>query len=244
MLKQNAKSRPIFFENDQVPEIGFLSKEYYDFVKKKKGAYLPHWTMDGAAYHVTFRLHDSMPESVVEKLRNEREQIWSEIKQLKNQLSEHQAHRLLHLYSEKLDRYLDEGFGACMLKREAITQLVADALQYFDHSKALPDDLNNRKCRYRLLAWCIMPNHVHAAVQPLGQNKLPEILHSWKSFTANKANLVLGRTGHFWQAEYYDHIIRNEADLIYCVDYIYSNPENAGIIDWHWKWKEETLFNP
>ena len=58
-----------------------------------------------------------------------------------------------------------------------------------------------------------MPNHVHAIVRPNEGIELPEILHSWKSYTANKANEVLGQTGTLWQAEYYDHLIRDEEDF-------------------------------
>jgi hypothetical protein len=70
-----------------------------------------------------------------------------------------------------------------------------------------------------------MPNHVHVVVQPFAgmkttagtavpQSELPDILHSWKSFTAKEANKFLRRSGDFWQAEYYDHLIRDEADFV------------------------------
>ena len=44
-------------------------------------------------------------------------------------------------------------------------------------------------------AFVVMPNHVHAVVQPLGGFDLETILHSWKSFTAKQCNQVLGRSG-------------------------------------------------
>jgi REP element-mobilizing transposase RayT len=75
---------------------------------------------------------------------------------------------------------------------------VADALRHFDGE------------RYRLVAWCVMPNHVHAVVQPAAGHVLEEIVHSWKSFTAHQANKLLGRTGPFWMAEAYDHLVRDE----------------------------------
>jgi hypothetical protein len=53
------------------------------------------------------------------------------------------------------DRRLDGGLGACRLNEAAIARLVEDAMLHFDSS------------RYRLLAWCIMPNHVHVVVEPL-----------------------------------------------------------------------------
>jgi hypothetical protein len=42
-----------------------------------------------------------------------------------------------------------------------------------------------------------MPNHVHLLVEFFSEWLLPEILRSWKSFTAHEANRFLGRTGQF-----------------------------------------------
>ena len=51
--------------------------------------------------------------------------------------------------------------------------------------------------RYGLHAWCVMPDHVHTLVTPVQGHQLDEILHSWKSFTANEANRMLHRAGVF-----------------------------------------------
>jgi REP element-mobilizing transposase RayT len=89
--------------------------------------------------------------------------------------------------------------------------------------------------RYRLLVWCVMPNHVHAVIQPLGGHELPQILHSWKSFTSHAVNRMLGRRGSFWGVEYYDHLVRDEEDLQHCVDYAWENPDRAELEDWRWR---------
>ena len=49
--------------------------------------------------------------------------------------------------------------------------------------------------RYGLYAWCVMPDHVHVVFHPLGAERLARIVHSWKSFTANAINRMLGRPG-------------------------------------------------
>jgi len=103
-----------------------------------------------------------------------------------------------------------------------VAQTVLDALKHFDGQ------------RYDLLAWCIMPNHVHVVVCPLGTHNLPEILHSWKSFTAKRANKLLQRQGQFWQEEYYDHLIRDEEDFNRSIQYVLDNPSKAGLADWRW----------
>ena len=55
----------------------------------------------------------------------------------------------------------------------------------------------------------VMPNHVHVVLTPRREHTLSAILHSWKSFSANKANAILNRqAAEFWQRESYDHLVR------------------------------------
>ncbi len=44
-------------------------------IAKRDGAKLPHWTQTGGTYAVTFRLADSLPATVVESWKREREEI-------------------------------------------------------------------------------------------------------------------------------------------------------------------------
>lgn len=201
-------------------------------IKKRHGAYLPHWTRDGGWYSVTFRLWDSLPQHVIKSWLFERNDIVKIAKQMKRSLSEHEERRLAHLYSERVERYLDAGHGACYMNDDRVAEMVSKALFHFDN------------VRYRLAAWCLMPNHVHVVVNPFAgiitaetavpQAELPEILHSWKSFTSKEANKLLRRSGDFWQTEYYDHLIRSEADFRHAVSYVLDNPLKAGLKNWKW----------
>jgi REP element-mobilizing transposase RayT len=99
--------------------------------------------------------------------------------------------------------------------------------------------------RYRVLAWCLMPNHVHALIE-IWQTPLAELLHSWKSYTSKQANKILGRTGRFWQDEYFDRYVRDEAHLRKVVHYVENNPVKAGLArqpaEWPWssaRWRDE-----
>jgi len=60
---------------------------------------------------------------------------------------------------------------------------------------------------------------------------LAKILHSVKSYTANQANRLLGRSGRFWQDESYDHWVRNDTELARIVDYIAANPVRANLVE-------------
>ncbi len=129
------------------------------------------------------------------------------------------AEELSHLTENlaETDDRLDDGWGACWLKQPAIAQLVEDAIMHFDAR------------RYCLLAWCIMPNHVHVIVEPTDGNRIGAIVHSWKSFSAKQANHILDRSGSFWHRDYFDRFIRDEGHLLRTIDYVENNPVKAGL---------------
>ncbi len=191
-------------------------------VQKRQGHYLPHWTKSGATYAVSFRLADSLPASVLDAWRQERKEILAAAQQQGRPLTAHEEIELDRLYSTRIAAFLDSGHGACHLAKPEIASMVQDALRHFD----------GQRCD--LIAWCIMPNHVHVIVRPLEGYDLAEILHSWKSFTAKQANKQLGETGCFWQEESYDHLIRDEDDFDHQLIYLLQNPEKAGLADWPW----------
>jgi hypothetical protein len=83
-----------------------------------------------------------------------------------------------------------------------------------------------------------LPDHVHTLIETREGYPLSGILHSWKSYTANKANELLNRTGRFWFPEYFDRYIRDERHLVAALSYIHANPVKAGLVeraeDWLW----------
>lgn len=74
-----------------------------------------------------------------------------------------------------------------------------------------------------------MPNHVHALVTPLDGFPLEDVLHSIKSFSANRINQTLGKQGQFWMSESHDHVVRDGEELLRIQGYIRGNPEKAGL---------------
>src|SRR5438132_2462498 len=100
-------------------------------IHKRHGAYLPHWTREGAWYAVTFRLWDSLPQHVIESWLFERKNIVKTAEQMKRPLSEHEERRLDHLYSEKVERYLDAGHGSCYMNDDRVAVVVSNALLHF-----------------------------------------------------------------------------------------------------------------
>jgi putative transposase len=124
------------------------------------------------------------------------------------------------------DEFLDKGWGSCWLRDERIAAIVEQAFLAFDGE------------RYRMHAWTIMPNHIHALLSILPGMPLGTIVSSWKRFTARAANRVLGRDGEFWQVDYWDRFIRHQEHFSWTENYIDLNPVKAGLITeahlWPW----------
>jgi REP element-mobilizing transposase RayT len=178
--------------------------------------YLPHVIQPDSIYFVTFRLVDSLPAKALNQCK-ERAHI---------KVITHSTNKLNYEYQEAIQEYLDTSYGNCLLKKPEIASIVNTAIRYFNND------------RYELLAWTIMPNHVHVLLKLLGNHVLSAILHSWKSFSSNEANRMLARTGEFWQREYFDVLVRSERQLEFFLRYVLNNPVKAGlckeIFQWPW----------
>jgi REP element-mobilizing transposase RayT len=176
--------------------------------------YLPYWEVPKGVYFVTFRLADSLPEYVLQELRA-KSPAGSPTKKIPEKLAK-------KFPAKEIEKMLDSGLGAKHLARAEIADLVEGALRAFDG------------VRYKLFAWCVMPNHVHVVFQPLGEWELARILHSWKSFTAHRVLRKFGIRGAFWQREYYDHLIRGGEEFSRAVEHVLENPRRAGLEGWRW----------
>jgi putative transposase len=117
--------------------------------------------------------------------------------------------------TDAADAALDAGNGRRDLAIPNLAELVQNTLFRFDGE------------RYALMAWCVMPNHVHALIETRKNQPLDRVVHSWKSFTAHSANRLLGRAGRFWAPEYFDRYMRNDGQLAATRIYIEENPVKA-----------------
>lgn len=178
--------------------------------------YLPHWEVDNAHYFITYRLADSLPQTVVESLLQEKKRL------LDRASTAVQRAEIARRFGRRLDFYLDQHYGACHLKSPEIAQCVVNNLKHFHGT------------RYELVSWCVMPNHVHVVIYLDRGVELARIIHSWKSYTASFANQLLGVRGRFWHPEYFDRVLRDDEDLQGTIDYVVENPEKAGLVDWPW----------
>lgn len=208
--------------------------------------HLPHYQPLYAKYHVVFRLAESLPKNVIEELRIEKENI-------KNK-SVVNIKTLQKSYFERFESLLNSTYyGPDWLKDVDVANVVKKAIEYRDGKD------------YDLLAYCIMPNHVHlifelmkndVCVKSKSINKngrvsdstymVTKILESLKKYTALRSNRILKRSGNFWQHESYDHVVRDDNELESSLWYILCNPVKAGLVkkwdDWKWSYYKKGLI--
>ena len=164
--------------------------------------YLPHIDLPLTQF-ITFRLHDSFAQRLLDQWREELDAMDEEERR-------REGYR-------RTEAAVDAGHGACWLRRVEIARIVEDGLRYHDG------------VRYDLMAWTLMPNHVHLLARIREGYPLPKTVQSWKARSARRANEILGRSGPFWYRDDDDRYIRDEAHLANCLRYIDMNPVKAGL---------------
>ena len=126
-------------------------------------------------------------------------------------------------YCHRIEEALDAGHGSRCLGRPAIAQLVIDAWRAFDGE------------RYGLVAWVVMPTHVHVLVT-LGRGyPLAGIVQSWKSWTGRRIRTQLSAADAWpssrpiWQRDYWDRFVRDERHFAAAVDWPWSSAHRGSL---------------
>jgi REP element-mobilizing transposase RayT len=175
--------------------------------------YLPHFNAPEAIQAITYRLSDSLPFEVVSRLADQ-------LASLPEQERDAERRR-------RIERWMDAGHGCCLLRDAESARLVTEAWHRFDGE------------RYRLLAWVVMPNHVHVVIELNGTCPLARIVQSWKSFTGRRLmDRMPAGCPSVWSREYWDRWMRDERHFRQTVAYVEGNPVAAKLVgraeDWTW----------
>jgi putative transposase len=233
--------------------------EYKVFTRRHR----PHYQPLGSTLFVTFRLVGSIPKSVVreyeakklwldDQLRRAQDSVHNEdTPELRNWLArvEDFNRRWFMKFEDILHR---ADCGPMWLQDERLAERVAENLHR----------LNG--INYRLDAYSIMSNHVHTVFKPVPPKEeflvnipaktpisldsdhpcLSRIMQSVKGRSARECNLVLSRTGQFWEHESFDHVIR-PGKFAKTIRYVLNNPVKARLVDdwrdWHWNYCRKEL---
>jgi len=172
---------------------------------------IPNRRQDYCIYFETFRLADSLPQERFHQWLHDRD-AW--LARNPPPHSPRQRCEYGDQFTERLQYWLDQGYGSCVLRDPRAKLTVEIALRHFDGD------------RYQLDELIVMPNHVPALVAP-SPHELSDIVHSWKSFTAKAINRLFSRRGILWQKESFDHIVRSPESLERIRQYIRDNPKKT-----------------
>ncbi|MEO5915703.1 MAG: transposase [Luteolibacter sp.] len=174
-------------------------------IEKHRDGDLPHWSQDEVMQFVTFRLGDALPSEKVmhwkvqsETFRNTWPPPWS----LEVAAEYHRE------FTMKLERWLDQGSGACWFRDDSFRNILEEIIMRFQGE------------RVKHHAWVIMPNHVHLLFKPIAP--IGKLIQAWKSVSAKR----IGK-GTIWQPSYRDTLIRDGGHFANAVRYIRNNPVKA-----------------
>jgi len=133
---------------------------------------------------------------------------------------------------KRIQSLLDSGLGCCILRHDDCARIAEESLLFGDTD------------RYRLLAWCVMPNHVHVLIEQQPNWPLAKVVQSWKRHIAREIHRLGSPSctqpspDPLWQRDYWDRYIRNEQHLQAAKRYIEENPVAAGLVAsaerWPW----------
>ena len=201
-------------------ELNFFDPKQEYFVVARR---LPHWAQAGVVCFMTWRTADSLPKDVVERCLKDRDELlrrhginprgdWrAALHRLKPAVRE----QIQWTISERWDQSLDECHGKCLLRRPELSKIVADNLRHLDGQD------------YELTDFVVMPNHVHVlATFQTAEAMLPRA-GAWRRYEAREINKLIGETGHFWQEDGFDHLVRSPEHFDYYRQYIADNPLKA-----------------
>ncbi len=90
----------------------------------------------------------------------------------------------------------------------------------------------------RVLAFCLMPNHFHLAVWPVGDGDLSRWMHWLLNAHVRRYHRHYGGSGHLWQGRFKAFPVEHDDHLLTMLRYIERNPVRAGLVEraeeWPW----------
>lgn len=191
---------------------------------------LPHIHPDQGIFFITFRLYRTIPKSVLQRLQKDRKRKLKEITSTSESVYLLNKYKIEKRFSIEYGNWLDKSnTEKTWLYTPEIADILCKKIHEMDHRF------------YFLIAYCIMPNHVHLLIQlrdggqinHKGKTKtypLADVLRLLKGSSARKCNLLLNRKDPFWHHESYDHVVRNEYEFYRIIEYILNNPVKAGLV--------------
>lgn len=222
----------------------------------------PHFNPPDATLFLTFRLAGSIPQPVIREYRSKMQWLASQLKRVQLLSDNNPTKELIEWRGRVKDLNRDwfiktedilhrAKHGPTWMADPSVADKVAENLHRLDGSA------------YRLDAYSILSNHVHTVFRPFlsaadlsgivtledcdplrEHPGLSRIMHSIKGRSARECNLLLGRSGAFWEHESFDHVIRR-GKFDKTIRYVLNNPIKSGLVDhwedWQWNYCRKEL---
>lgn len=108
----------------------------------------------------------------------------------------------------------------------------------FSHYNRLPESQKNEflkslkasKKRIKILAYCLMPNHVHFLFKQLIENGIASFMSNFQESYAKYFNIREGRSGALFQSMFKAVRVETDEQLIHVTRYINLNPLTSYVI--------------
>lgn len=233
--------------------------DYKQFTKRHR----PHIHSPGSVLFVTYRLAESIPKAVVREYKAKKEWLEDQFVRARRAAKRDDA-PALQGWLDRVEKFKRDWFlrfedvlhkaetGPMWMKDERVAEAVAESLRKLDG------------VGYRLDAYSVMSNHDHSVFKPLLSERelletfddkghlvftsqhpgLSRIMHSLKGASARKCNLLLSRSGPFWEHESFDHAVR-DGKFNKTIRYVLNNPVKAGLVrnwrEWRWNYCRKEL---
>ncbi len=93
-----------------------------------------------------------------------------------------------------------------------------------------------------ILAYCLMPNHVHLILVPESQRALTQLVSELHQRYTRHLNFQKGWRGHLWQGRFFS-VPLSSLHLKNCIQYVEQNPIRANIVSEYgvYKWQSHSL---
>ena len=190
----------------------FTDSSMYAFqIKRIWRTQLPHWEVERGVYFLTIRCAGSLPMAVSLKV----EELARSLNAIEPASVEFVVWQ--RRYFAIMEKYLDSGLGFAPFKSDACCEALIASFQ----------DLNDDGWDVRHYA--IMPNHVHFVVWSDGGADMSRVWSHWKGKVALQLNRLLNRKGAFWQRDWFDRVMRSEAETERVIQYVQNNPVKANL---------------
>jgi putative transposase len=96
---------------------------------------------------------------------------------------------------------------------------------------------NREKRGLEILAYCLMPNHIHLVAIPKDKSSLSRALADTHMRYAQHVNHRYGKVGHLWQGRFYSCVL-DETHTLAAARYVERNPVRGGLVghalDYKW----------